>query len=285
MLGILVRLVVLLSFLIFFGWVVGGFYLDAVVKRGLERVGPEITGTAVSVERVNLSLVLGRGRVQGLVVSNPQGYHTAHAYYVPNARLTFDPTSVIQGKIIIDRLVLENPEITYEINLSGSNLDTIKKHARAFSRKHRTGRDGTHHRQSENDLKYVQINHFIVKNPKLNVSASIFRGRSMTFDMDEIHLRDIGKDSRGATMDGATSQILASTLRAVQTVVSKTGEVLTKNARRVEGEAARKDLRRRGDERAAEGLKKATDLLGNAFKSVKDALGKVFKKDRTSSQK
>ncbi len=285
MIGILVRLVVLLSFLIFFGWVLGGFYLDAVVKKGLERIGPQITGTPVSVERVNLSLVLGRGRVQGLVVKNPKGYHTASAYYLPSARITFDPTTVIQGKIIIDRMVLEDLEITYEINLSGNNLDKIKKNVLAFSRKHGSARDGTDQRESGEGLKYVQINHFIVKDPKLNVSASIFRGRSMTFDMDEIHLRDIGKSSRGATMDGATSQILASTVRAVQQVVSKSGKALTENARRVDGAEKRKNMRRGGDERAAQGLKKATDLLSNAFRSVKDALGNVFKKEKTSPTK
>lgn len=281
MIGILARLVVLLSFLIFFGWVVGGFYLDAIVKRGLERIGPQITGTPVSVKRVNLSLVLGRGRLQGLVVGNPKGYHTARAFYVPNARVAFDPVSVLQGKIIIDRMVLESPEITYEINLSGNNLDMIKTHARAFSRKHRTRRDGTNREEAEEEMQYVQINHFIVKNPKLNVSASIFRGRFMTFDLDEIHLRDIGKGSRGATMDGAASQVLASTVRSVQRVVSKSGEVLKANARRVE----KGEPQQGGDERAAQGLKKATDLLGNAFRSVKTALANAFKKDDKSGGK
>lgn len=285
MIGILVRLAVLLSFLIFFGWVVGGFYLDAVVKRGLERIGPRITGTPVSVERVNLSLVLGRGRVRGLRIGNPSGYHTASAYDVPNVRITFDPVSAISGKVIIDHLVVESPEITYEINFSGNNLDRISEHARAFVRKHRVERDGTDERASAGEVKYVQINHFMVKDPKLKVTASILKGRSMTFDMDEIHLRDIGKDSRGATVDGATSQILASTVGAVRKVVSKSGEVLTQNARRVEEGEKKRGMRRGGDERAAQGLKQATDLLGNAWISVRDALKHVFKKENHASGK
>lgn len=280
MIAILLRLVVLLSFLIFVGWVAGGFYLDAVVKRGLERVGPKITGTPVSVERVNLSLVLGRGRVRGLVVGNPQGYHTASAVVVPNARVTFEPASVVRGTLVIDRLVLESPEITYEINLSGSNLDRITTHARAFAREHGAGDDA-----SDGDMKYVQINHVIVTQPKLNVSASLFRGRSLTFDLDDIHLRDVGKGSRGATVEGATNQILARTLRAVQRVVSKSGEVLTKDARRIQGGERRKDLRRGGDARAAQGLRKATDLLERAYRSVKDALGNVFDNEHTSRQR
>lgn len=285
MIGILVRFVVLLSFLIFFGWVVGGFYLDAVVKRGLERIGPRITGTSVSVERVNLSLVLGRGRVRGLVVGNPKGYHMPNAYYVPSARITFDPASVVQGKIIIDRMVLESPEISYEVNLSGNNLDKIKANARAFSRRQRMKGGGAGDREPDGELEYVQINHFIVKDPKLKVSASIFRGRSMTFDMDEIHLRDIGKGSRGATVNDATSQILTSTVRAVRKVVSTSGEALNKSARRIDRSETSKDLRRGGDERAAQGLKKATDLLGGAYKSVRDALGNVFKRKDTPSKR
>ena len=102
MLGLLVRLVVLLSFLIFVGWIVGGLYLDGVVKKGIERVGPEITGTPVSLDRAYISFPMGRGRLKGLVVDNPEGFHTDRAFHLADSRIEFDPLSVFSGTLIID---------------------------------------------------------------------------------------------------------------------------------------------------------------------------------------
>ena len=45
--------------------------LDAIVERAIERYGSEITGTAVRVSSVDISLTSGRGTVRGLTVANP----------------------------------------------------------------------------------------------------------------------------------------------------------------------------------------------------------------------
>ncbi len=72
--GVLVRLVVLVSFLIFVGWIAGGLYLDRLIKTGVESIGPKITGTTVSLDHVNCSVLTGHCRLKGLVVGNPKGF-------------------------------------------------------------------------------------------------------------------------------------------------------------------------------------------------------------------
>ncbi len=220
--GVLVRLVVLVSLLIFVGWIVGGLYLDRVIKTGIETLGPKITGTPVSLEHVNISLVAGRGRLKGLVIGNPKGFHTKSAYHLVHSTIKFDPTSVLSGKLLIDEIVIDSPEITYEANFSGNNLAKIRNNVEAFGRSRgfntTAGSDGE---GKGSGLWRVQINHFRVKNPQLHVSASIFRGRFLTFDLDDIHLRDIGKESGGVTVDKATAHVLAGTNRRVATSISK----------------------------------------------------------------
>ncbi len=226
MFGLLIRLVVFASFLIFVGWIVGGLYLNKVIKTGIETMGPKITGTAVTLDRVNLSFVTGRGRLKGLIVGNPKGFYTDKAYHLVDSKITFDPLSVFSGKLVIEEIVIDSPEITYEVNFSSNNLEKIERNVKAFRRKNGlVGEDEFSARSKRLARKLVQINHFIVRNPKLNVSASIFRGRTFTVDLDDIHLRDIGKKSKGVTVDEATSLVLAGTQKFISKRVTKSGRV------------------------------------------------------------
>lgn len=233
--GILVRLVVLVSFLIFVGWIVGGLYLDRAIKNGVQTVGPKVTGTPVSLDKVNISVATGNGRVKGLVIGNPKGFHTKSAYHVVDSTIKFDPTSALFGKLVIEEIVIDSPEITYEANFSGNNLETITHHVDAFAKKHGLNGSGAPgSRQSSSGAKLIQINHFIVKNPKLHVSHSIFRGRSLTFTLDDIHLRNIGKASGGVTLVNATSQVLSGTAQRVSQTVSRPHTLLGKRLKEVD---------------------------------------------------
>lgn len=227
--GVIVRIVVLLSFLIFAGWIVGGLYLDAVVRSAVETVGPKVTGTAVSLDHVNISFVLGRGRLTGLVIANPEGFHTPDAFRLRETTVTFDPLSVFSGKLVVDELVVHSPSITYELTLSGNNLDKIRANARAFARAH--GMASVEQRSEDIDagLRGIQINRVHVKDPRLNVSASLFRGRSLTFHLDDIHLRDIGRNTEGVTVLTAASQVLTGITKPVFRTVSRTGQVLVRD--------------------------------------------------------
>ena len=268
LLGILVRLIVLVSFLIFVGWIVGGLYLDRAIKTGIETIGPKITGTAVSLDRVNISVPTGNGRVKGLVVGNPKGFHTNSAFRLGNSRIKFDPTSVFFGKLIIEEILIEKPEITYEVNFSGNNLEKIQHNVEAFSRKHGlngTGASGSQRRIS--GAKLVQINHFIVQDPRLNVSASIFRGRFLTFELDDIHLRNIGKASGGVTVVNATSQVLSGTNEQISHTVSRPHTLLGKRLKKSDREP--KSPRGTAEKDASTLLQQLKDFFGKLLKKVK----------------
>ena len=45
--------------------------LNSIIKTGVETLGPQITGTPVTLEQANLSLLSGQGELEGLLVPNP----------------------------------------------------------------------------------------------------------------------------------------------------------------------------------------------------------------------
>ncbi len=97
--------------------------------------------------------------------------------------------------------------------------------------------------------KKVQINHFIVKNGQVKLSASLLKGKALTVRLPDLHLRDIGKESGGVTVQKAAAEVFAAINKSVLQSVASSGKLLEKGA-----EEAAKGL---GSEagKAVEGLK------------------------------
>ena len=234
MVAILIRLLILVAFLIIVVLVVAGLYLDSIIKTGVETIGPKITGTTVSLDDVDISVLSGRGTLKGLVVGNPKGFYTDSAYHLVDTKVKIDLTSIVSGKVIIEEIVIDSPEITYEVNFSGNNLDKIQHNVEVFRQKYGLKESATSDPQTSGlGARKVQINHFIMKNGTLRVSASLLRGRALTFALDDVHLRDIGKDSGGVTVDHATSQVLAGTNKAIFKAVPRSSKVLERRLQKV----------------------------------------------------
>ena len=213
--------------------------LDKMIKAGVETVGPEITGTSIKLEGVDLSLLSGEGRLKGLVVGNPPGFQTERALKLGDARVKVDLKSVLTDKLVIEEIMIDGPEITYEAGASGNNLNKIQENVAAFAKK--AGAQGGAEPKAEKKepgQKKVQINHFILKNAQVNASATMFKGKTLTVSLPDIHLKDIGKESEGTTMGKASSEVFAAINKSVVQAVTGSGKFLEKGAEAV-GEAAK----------------------------------------------
>lgn len=232
-----IGLIIVALFMIAVAVVISNF--DAMIKAGVETVGPEITGTSVKLEGVDLSLLAGEGRLKGLVVGNPPGFQTERALKLGDAKVKVDLKSALTDKLVIEEILLDGPEITYEAGASGSNLNKIQENVAAFAKQ--AGAKGGAEPKAEKkepDQKKVQINHFILKNAQVNASAAMFKGKALTVSLPDIHLKDIGKESGGTTMGKASAEVFAAINKSVAQTVTGSGKFLEKGAEAV-GEAAK----------------------------------------------
>src|SRR5689334_20999533 len=101
---------------------------DALIKRAIERYGPELTGVSVKVGAVKLEPMDGTGSIRGLEVGNPRGYEAPRALSLGEMRLAVDPKSLAADVVHVKELSLEAPRITYERGPGGDNLTAIQKH-------------------------------------------------------------------------------------------------------------------------------------------------------------
>ena len=227
-----------------------GVYFNSMIKAGVEAVGPKITGTTVKLDSVDLSPFSGQGRLKGLVVGNPPGFQAERAFKLADAKVKVDLKTALSDKLIIEEILIDGPEITYEAGPSGSNLSKIQQNVAAFG-KSVAPKDAAESQSQKRDptQKKVQINHFIVKNGQVNLSASILKGKAFTVRLPDLHLRDIGKESGGVMVQQAAAEVLMAINKSVMQSVAGSGKLLEKAA-----EEAAKGL---GSEagKAVEGLK------------------------------
>ncbi|MBN1781943.1 hypothetical protein JW948_12500 [bacterium] len=110
----------------------GVFYvlnnLNYLVKSAIEKYGSEAVQTAVRVQRVDISLKEGSAAIAGLTVANPKGYQMKHAFSLGETGADIDLKSVTETVKVIEKIVVDAPEIFVEVNADNKmNLNDIRE--------------------------------------------------------------------------------------------------------------------------------------------------------------
>lgn len=235
--------------------------LGAAIKAVVEGVGSEVTQTDVKLASANVSVTSGEGQLKGLVVGNPKGYSTPSAIELGEIKVSLDTSTVTNDTVVIKEVLIDGPHLTYELGPGGSNIGVIQENVSSFGGgsgsgggkggKSSGGTKGTSGSKSEGGKKVI-IENLIVRNGRVDVSASFLKGQSVGAGLGEIHLRDIGKSSGGATAAEVTQQLLGALTKSALDAVAGLN---------------------------IEGLKKGVgDALGGAVEGVKDIFGGKKKK-------
>lgn len=206
------------------------FFLDGIVKAGVEKVGPKITGVSVTLDEIHIGLLTGSAKVKGLVVGNPANYKATNAISVGLAEVGVNPFSILSDKIVVRSLHVESPEITFEGGLNGNNLSQIEDNVNGPAKQ--GGTVVTNSAGQPKAAKKIEVDDFMITGAKVHVILTQLGGKEMTLPLPEIHLTNLGKDNGGLTPAELTrailSAILTETTRAVGSEISNLG--LTKGA-------------------------------------------------------
>jgi len=251
---LLSRLVLAVVVLVVLGVVLAFYFLDSIVKKGVETVGPMLTQTEVRLDAVNLSPLSGSGSIKGLVIGNPQGFKTEAAIKVGSATLGLRPASVLSDKIHVTRIDVQSPEINYEGTLKNSNLSKILENleAAAGSSTNATapGNEGASQK--------VQVDEFVVNGAKVTLNLNLLTGPPVVVTLPEIRLTGLGQGPDGITVADLTRKMMKELTDAALNAATK------KLA----------DLGNVGAEALKEASKSATGNLDEATKGLSDFLKK-----------
>jgi hypothetical protein len=210
-----------------------GLFLDSAIKKGVETFGPQFTGVSIKLDGVRVSILSGSGSIKGLVVGNPAGFKTAQAISVGNASLGLSPGSLLSDKIVITHVHVEAPQITFEGGLKENNLSKILDNVNAAAGG--AGAKPTEPKPTEPKAagpgKKLQVDDFLIKDAKVNLSLTGMGGNVMPITLPEIHLTNLGAGPDGITAAELTKlvlhEIVAATTKAAS---SDTVKNLSKDA-------------------------------------------------------
>ncbi|MEI7733490.1 MAG: hypothetical protein WCO56_28220 [Verrucomicrobiota bacterium] len=206
--------------LVMLGMVVTMIFLDSIVKKGVETVGPQITKTDVKLGAVNLSIFSGSSKLKDFVVGNPQGFAAPSVMQVGEMKVAVEVGSLLKEVIVVNELILINPEITFEGNpLGANNFDTLMKNVEAATGAANKPADQPKEKATGASKK-IKIHDLTIKGVKVNVNLTGLANKTMTLTMPDIHMKDIGTDNNGATVAEASKQIFAEISRGVLKAVT-----------------------------------------------------------------
>ena len=186
--------------------------LGPIIKAAVNSQGPRITQTKVHVDRVRVSLLSGEAGLHQLLIGNPQGFSAPDAMKMGAVYLDVDKNSLTGKTIVINRIEVDAPEITYERNKNGDNFQAILNNV-----KQATGAGGGAAPKPNEPApsgKKLIIRDFVVKNGK--VALYIAAGRSVTADLPEIHLQNIGTAKNGVEPARAVQEMLAAVYQYIR---------------------------------------------------------------------
>ena len=253
-----------LLLLLIIALVVTYYYLGTIVREGINRYVPPITGTTASVEHVDLSLLKGQIELKNLQIGNPKGYSPNDIFRLGNVRVLFEPKSVLTDKIVIKSVVISGTKVSAEMkNLYSldSNVSALQANVNKYlgptSKSQKTEpKKETPKKQSGG--KKVVIKDLKIADSSLSLGVS---GQTVTIPLPDIHKTGIGEGKKSKSVAEIFADILnmisVESVKGVATAVS--------------------DLAKQGWKGAKDLLKGGTNTITDGAKSTVDGIKGLFK--------
>jgi hypothetical protein len=187
-----------------------GSFLGTIVKKGVETVGPDIAGVAITLESAKVSAIGGSASLTNLVVGNPEGFTSDHAFKLGNIGIDLDVASLMSDTIVINAIYINGPSISYELGLGGTNINKIASNVSAGSASSQTSEAPKEEKSGAG--KKVIINHVYIRAAK--IQAGVGKAQA-SISIPDIHLTDIGKESQGTSFPDATQKVMAAITKEI----------------------------------------------------------------------
>jgi len=195
------------------------FNLGPIVTMAVNDYGPKMTKTKLHLSGADVSLFQGQASLDDFVLGNPAGFSSPNAITVGKVTVDVDESTLTQNPVIIDKIEVIGPEITYELKGKTDNFRTIienMKSPKAGKSMEKKGPpEETTTPSEKKEGKKVVIRDLILKDVTVKTAAAIAGGDISTTTISEIHLRNIGEESNGVEMAQALIIVLNDIYRQI----------------------------------------------------------------------
>ena len=245
--------------------VIGISNLGPMIKTAVNTYGPKMTKTEVHLGDVDVSIFSAEVKLQDFYLGNPKGFKSPDAIKVGSIYVNVDEGSITGETIIIDKIEVVGPQITYE---KARRTDNFKSILNNIEEAVGTGERSKKQAEKEGESKKILIRDFSVKDGKVNLATSILGGKSISVPLPDIHLKNVGKKEGGVSPAEAFKEVFAAlygeiTSPAVTDALNRGLKAIGSEIETV-GTDAKKGLEEAGDG-AKKGIEGAADKVKGLF--------------------
>jgi hypothetical protein len=198
-------------------------FLGQIIKAGIETAGPKIAGVPMSVEKVRVNPLSGKVHVKALVIGNPEGFKTESLMKLGEFNLDMSLASLFTDTILIKKILIDAPEITYEKALRSSNFSTLMDNLAPAEEPEKPETEEP--KEKKASAKKVVIEDFQLNGAKVHVTLTALGGKKMTLPLPDIQMQNIGKDTGGTNIRDVVSEVFGSIRDAVVKAVASSGDI------------------------------------------------------------
>jgi hypothetical protein len=183
--------------------------IGPIVQSAVNTYGPDITKTEVRLGDVKISLFSAQAKLKDFYLGNPKGFKTPEAMKVGSILVDVAESSLTKETIVIERIEVLNPQLTYERTLKSDNFQAILNNVTKGSGKDgkSTGDQSTGKSPSSGGKKII-IRDFQMKGAKVNLAASMLgQDKNVSSNLPDIHLTNIG-DKKGGLIPADAFKVI-----------------------------------------------------------------------------
>jgi uncharacterized protein involved in outer membrane biogenesis len=169
-----------------------------IMKAAIESAATRALGVAVTVGRVDLSILTGKVAIQKLNVQNPLGYEIPHLLQLGRVVVKLRPMSLLSETVQVNQIILEDTTLTIEQKGLSNNLSEVMKSIK----RDRAAAGGEQARPAEEKGKKLRIEQVKIKNTKVRVKLLALPGQADVVELKLAPIRISGLSSEGR-MDAA----------------------------------------------------------------------------------
>ncbi len=176
--------------------VIGISNLGPIIKTAVNTYLPSMTQTDVSVANVNVSLFTGEARLNDFVMGNPRGFSDQNALSVNAVTVDVDEKSLAGDTIIIDRIEIQKPVISYELKGKTDNFRAIINNIKTAAGPSKPSEPQAPAPAPEKKGKSLLIRDFAMTGGTVNMSVSVLgQSQSVTSPMPDLHMKNVGGEN------------------------------------------------------------------------------------------
>jgi hypothetical protein len=188
-------------------------------------------------EDATISPLSGIGTLTGLRVGNPAGWSQGDAFRLGKVHIHVEPFSLLKDRIVINELLVEQPEFFYETKIVASNIGDLLK---AIEQAMGPGKADEPKTANGRPIKLI-VKKLVLKDGRATLGAI---GQAAEVPLPPINMVDIGVKEGGVTpvqlaaeiMRHVTPTIVAASMKALTASGGTSGAAAVEGVKQV-GEA------------------------------------------------